>query len=323
MTLSVGIAIITHSAKKHLQRCLPPLLHSPIRPKVLLVNSSSEDGTVEEAKRIGVETLVIPRRQFNHGTTRERARLHLNCDIVIMMTPDAYATGPQMVEKLINPIAQGISTIAYARQLPHHDADPLTCFARRFNYPPISHVRGIQEVERYGIYTFFCSDACAAYSNTALESIGGFPPVLLGEDTYVTAKLLRAGHKIAYVAEATVQHSHNYTVMQEFRRYFDTGLQRRAFGSLLDAESCDSSLGKKFTKELFLYLIRHHPKLLPYAINQTLFKWIGYKVGRTCLNAPLAIRSKLSSQDYFWNSESFKENSLTSNCDLNPIQTNN
>ena len=172
MSPTVGIAIITHCAKHHLPRCLPPLLHSPLQPRVLVVNSSSCDGTVEEAERLGAETLIIPRREFNHGATRERARRHLSCDITLMMTPDAYATGPGMVEELIAPIVNGKSSIAYARQLPHHGADPLTCFSRRFNYPTKSHVRGLDDLPKHGIYTFFCSDACAAYSNAALKEIG-------------------------------------------------------------------------------------------------------------------------------------------------------
>jgi rhamnosyltransferase len=55
--LSVGVAVVTHRAREHLARCLPPLLASPLRPRVLVVNSSSGDGTVEEARRLGAEVL--------------------------------------------------------------------------------------------------------------------------------------------------------------------------------------------------------------------------------------------------------------------------
>ena len=36
--------------------------------------------------------------------------------------------------------------------------------------------------------------------------------------------MILAGYKVAYCAEATVRHSHNYTPWEEFRRYFDTGV---------------------------------------------------------------------------------------------------
>lgn len=40
---------------------------------------------------------------------------------------------------------------------------------------------------------------------------------------FMAARMIQAGYKIAYCAEASVRHSHNYTPKQEFQRYFDTG----------------------------------------------------------------------------------------------------
>ena len=71
---TVGVAVITYKAVALLPECLPALLESPLKPRVLVVNSSSGDGTVELARKMGAETLVIPRYEFNHGTTRELAR---------------------------------------------------------------------------------------------------------------------------------------------------------------------------------------------------------------------------------------------------------
>ena len=122
---------------------------------------------------------------------------------------------------------------------------PVPLFLKPFrgtlDYPEKSHIRSLQDLQQYGAYTFFCSDSCAAYSNRALEEIGGFPEVLLGEDTVVTAKLLRKGHRIAYVAEAEVFHSHAYSLLQEFQRYFDTGFARRTYQTLIEVS--DSKRG--------------------------------------------------------------------------------
>ncbi len=43
---------------------------------------------------------------MNHGYAREVSRKKLGTDIVVMMTPDAYAT-EGMLEKLIQPIVDG------------------------------------------------------------------------------------------------------------------------------------------------------------------------------------------------------------------------
>lgn len=304
--LSIGVAFITHCAKHHLPLCLPPILNSPLKPKVLLVNSSSGDGTVELAQEMGVDTLLIPRRDFNHGSTREMARAALGTDIVVMMTPDAYASGDTL-EKLVQPLIEGRASISYARQIPHKGADIFESFPRAFNYPAESQVRGLEDLKEHQVYTFFCSDSCAAYLNEALNEVGGFPSVLTGEDTVVTAMLLRKGHRVAYAADALVRHSHRYSLMQEFRRYFDTGLARATYQRVIETGRRDESRGWIFAKELTKTVAKEAPHLLPYACLQTAAKWCGYRLGRFSRRTPTWFKRRLSSQDFYWNSRDFLE----------------
>lgn len=300
---TIGVAFITYRAKTHLPFCLPPFLESPLKPRVVVVNSSSNDGTVELAKELGAETLIVPRDEFNHGTTREKARQFLNTDIVVMITPDAYAIDKHVLERLVEPIVSKKSTASYARQLPHDGADIFESFARDFNYPATSHLRSIKDINTYGVYTFFCSDSCAAYSNHALEEVGGFPSVLTGEDTVVVAKMLQKGYSVAYVAEACVKHSHRYTLWQEFQRHFDTGLARKDYDHLLQSGGRDEKRGKDYMVSLMRHLMKEKPLLLPYAVLQCIVKWMGYRIGRSSGKAPLWFKKALSSQDFYWNSK--------------------
>jgi rhamnosyltransferase len=306
MTVSVGIAIITHSAKKHLPFCLPPLLETTLNPRILVVNSSSNDGTVELAQEMGVETLIVPRVDFNHGSTREMARQQLKTDIVMMLTPDAYFQNAVGVEALVKPLIEKKAAVAYARQIPHNEADFFESFPREFNYPGESHIRSLQDIQKFGIYTFFCSNSCAAYCNAALDKIGGFESVLLGEDTLAVIKLLQSGHQIAYVSEAVVAHSHRYSLKQEFERHFDTGLARKALKSHFDqaAAGSDQARGKAYVKEMFARL-KSQPLLFPYALLHVLTKWLGYRLGSLSQNAPVWFKKFFSSQDFYWVSRDF------------------
>lgn len=306
MSLTVGVAIITHNARHHLPRCLPPFLNSPLKPRVLVVNSSSTDGTVELAQQLGAETLVIPRASFNHGATREQARLYLNTDIIIMATPDAYAIDEHALEKLIELILRGQAALAYGRQIAHDGADIFESFAREFNYPSQSHIRSLKDLNQHGSYTYFCSNSFAAYSNKALTEIGGFCPVLIGEDTVVAAKLLNAGYSIAYVAEAIVKHSHRYCLKDEFTRSFDTGLARKTYHQLISKGGKDTVRGKLYVQSLLKRLYKEKPYLIPYAIFQSCIKWLGYKLGQASLNAPHFWKKSLSAQDFYWASEESK-----------------
>jgi rhamnosyltransferase len=274
-TPSVGIAIITHNSRHHLKHCLIPLLQSPLKPKILVVNSSSNDGTIELAKELGAEVLIVPRKEFNHGTTRELARQHLNTDIVGMLTPDAYFLDQFGLGKLIEPIINKTAVVSYARQIPHANADFFETFPRNFNYPDKSHIRSLKDISEYGVYTFFCSNSCAAYSSQALDEIGGFTAVLLGEDTVAVAKLLRKGHNIAYVADAIVKHSHRYSLKDEFRRNFDIGLARKGYGNLLKAPKGDSHRGFNYALQMFKHLSKNAPIYIPYGFAHLLSKWLG------------------------------------------------
>jgi rhamnosyltransferase len=297
---TVGVAVITHCAKKHLPYCLVPLLKSKLQPRVMVVNSTSNDGTVELAEQFGAETLVIPRAEFNHGETREKARKALGTDIVIMITPDAYVVNADALEKLIEPIVNGDAAVSYGRQIAHDGAGFFERFHRDFNYPSESHVRGLEDLSVYGPYTFFCSNSFAAYSNSAMDEIGGFDHVLLGEDTVAVSKLLRRGHKIAYVADAVVQHSHAYTLEQEFRRTFDTGLARKGYQHYFEGAPSDTKRGLQYTKKMFSELSRQSPSLIPYGLTQTIVRYVAYKVGQASVHAPIWLKKKLSSQDFYW-----------------------
>lgn len=298
--MTVGIAILTLNAESLLPSCLQPLKQSALRPKILVVDSSSTDNTVSIAKEFGSDVLVIPRSEFNHGTTRELARKQLGTDVVVMLTPDAILTDESSLKHVVEPILTKRASIAYGRQIPHHSASFFEAFPRDFNYPAISQVRSIQDIKKYGVYTFFCSDSFAAYSNQALDSIGGFSRIIFGEDTIAVAKLLQHGHKIAYVAEAVVHHSHDYSLKMEFKRHFDIGYVRKQHHFLLSCQGSDNSRGVLYLKMMIKNLIKQKPHLLPYAILQTGVKWFGYQLGRRSHTLPRSIKRRLSSQPYYW-----------------------
>ena len=296
----VGVVIVTHRAREHLARCLPPLLDSPLRPRVLVVNSSSGDGTVEEARRLGAEVMVVPRREFNHGLTRELARREVRAEVVAMLTPDAYPTDAGFLERLTAPVRAGDAAIAYGRQAARAGAGLVERFGREFNYPAASNTRSLGDWRRHGSYTHFCSNACAAWSSAALDAIGGFRPTLVSEETIAAAELLRRGGRIAYVADAVVVHSHRHGLADEFARHFDIGYARERFSPLLRWRERDEVRGARFAKALLAQAWREEPASLPAVAAHLAAKWLGYRAGLLGPSLPLAVTRRLSGQDYFW-----------------------
>jgi rhamnosyltransferase len=249
---------------------------------------------------MGAEVLVVPRNEFNHGTTRELARHVLGTDIVVMMTPDARPQSPDLLTNLVRPILQGVASMAYARQVPHEGAKFFEAFPRSFNYPDRGEIRSIEDVARLGPGAFFCSNVCAAWLNSALDEIGGFSPSLSLEDVIATARLLYAGHRIAYCADAVVAHSHRYSLAQEFRRHFDTGYVRAQQRRLLFTDGGDERRGAAYGMTMMRRLVRERPWLVPYGVAHLVTKYAGYRAGYHGHRLPRGIKRNLSGQDYYW-----------------------
>ncbi|MCK5033819.1 MAG: glycosyltransferase family 2 protein [Calditrichia bacterium] len=303
--MTIGILILTYNAEEYLHSCLFPLINAGYKSNILIIDSSSKDQTQKIATELGVKIHIIPKKEFNHGATRELGRKLLGTDIVVMMTQDAFAIDDSLIEKLTNPIINKKCSIAYARQLPRKNANIFEALPREFNYTETSNIRSIDDIKKYGVYTFFCSNSCSAYLNGALDEIGGFDSVIIAEDYFAVAKLLKAGHKIAYVAEAQVEHSHFYSITQEFKRYFDTGYIKAENKWVNSIVGHAESRGMELLFELIKRLFKSNLFLIPWALFSFFIKWLGYRIGYLFYGLPPWINKILSSQPYYWDSVYF------------------
>ncbi len=269
----------------------------------LVIDSSSADGTVRRARRNGFDTLVIPRSEFNHGGTRQLGvRLLPEADIIVFMTQDALLAGPDAMARLLSAFDDERVGAAYGRQLPHRGAGPIGAHARLFNYPAWGQVRGLADRKRHGLKTIFISNSFAAYRRGALLEAGGFPPnTIMNEDTYVAGRMLLAGWKLAYRADAEVYHSHDYGYREEFRRYFDIGVfhaqspwLRRIFGAA-------EGEGRRFVLSELRYLAGRAPWLIPSALLRTGLKWLGFRLGSgSRWGLPLFLKRRFSMHRAYW-----------------------
>ena len=269
---------------------------------VLVVDSSSNDGTDFSATPAW-RSIRVSAADFNHGGTRNIALQHVpyGTEVVVFMTQDALVATHDAVHRLLSAFADPSVACAYGRQLPHANATPLAAHARAFNYPSTSRLLSLGDKERLGIKTCFLSNSFAAYRLKDLYSVGGFPSdVILGEDMTVAARLLMRGKRLAYVAEATVYHSHNYTLAKEFCRYFDTGVFHARNPWLMRSFGEAKGEGLRFVRSELAYVWRQAPAWLPVALASTFAKWVGYKLGRHEAHLPLAIKRWCSMHKGYW-----------------------
>lgn len=240
-------------------------------------------------------------REFNHGGTRQKAaEACKNYSFLVYMTQDAILADESAIRELIDTFSDPKVGCAYGRQLPHKDADIFAVKTRLFNYPPQSRVKSVADVKELGIKVSFISDSFAAYRREALEDVGGFPvDIIFGEDAYVASKMILSRWKVAYCAEAKVYHSHNYTIIQEFRRYFDTGVFHSRESWIRNSFGAAESEGMRLViSEIEDNIIR--PWKIPNVILRNGMKYLGYKLGTIEKYLPIPVKRKWSMMPFYW-----------------------
>jgi rhamnosyltransferase len=307
--LSICIVVPVRNPAKHWQQWLAGINRQvPVNP-VVLIDSSSDDGTSFTGLPVGSKVVRIQATDFNHGATRNLALEHLpvGTDVVVLMTQDAVLLNSDSVLQLTNALSQADAACAYGRQLPHLDATPLAAHTRHFNYPENDQLNSLSDRVRLGLKACFLSNSFAAYRLNDLQAAGGFPnDVILGEDMYVAAKFLLSGKRTAYVSGAIVRHSHNYTLLEEFRRYFDTGVFHARNVWLMHAFGTVQGEGLKYLRSEVRHLWHHSPRWIGAAVSHTVAKWCGYQVGRLERYLPITLKQYLSMHKAFWLQEAKK-----------------
>lgn len=300
--LSCDVIVPIWHGERYIINLLTALKNQTVQPRrVLMVDSSSMDRSVDIARENGAQVTVIPKESFNHGSTRNLA-VHLSdADVLIFMTQDALPENREFVCEILRPFEDSQVSGAYARQVPNPDAAPGEVFARHFNYPAVSHRRTLADVERLGVRAYFFSNVASAVRRRVFFEVGCFPErVPMNEDMILCSKMLSAGWAVVYAAKAVVRHSHNYSLRQQAGRYFDIGVFFSEQGSLLPSARMGGE-GLRFAFGQMLYLVRHgYFGSLIFSPIEILAKWISFKAGQRHKFLPMGLKKRWAMHDFYW-----------------------
>lgn len=244
-----------------------------------------------------LEIFHVSKKDFDHGGTRRLAVARSRTPYFICMTQDAMPMDQNLVERLMEPFAgdakapdqrqsadgsraENPVAAVYGRQAARPDCSVLEAYTRSFNYPGEDCVKSEKDLERLGIKTFFCSNVCAAYRRDIYDKLGGFEEhTIFNEDMIYAGHAVMAGYAIAYAAGAIVQHSHNYTGKQQYRRNFDLAVSQKQHPEVFAGVRSESE-GIRMVKKTARYLLTiKRPWLIVNLLWQSAWKYMGYRAG--------------------------------------------
>lgn len=301
----IACIIPTYNGCADLERLLLSLKKQTVGFDVFIVDSGSNDGTQELAKAHVENVLVISSSEFNHGGTRQMmVARNSGYEIYVFLTQDAYLEDSKAIENLIAPFEDEHVGAVCGRQLPHLDATALAKHARLFNYPEKSVTKTLADASVLGIKTPFISNSFSAYRGKALSEVEGFPEhVILSEDMYVAAKMLLAGWKVSYAGDALCRHSHNYSLKEEFCRYFDQGVFHARESWIRQTFGGAGGEGLRYMKSELRFLGVSRLYEWPFAIFRSFLKLLAYKLGQAEKFLPAGFKGKVSMHKRYWDSQ--------------------
>ncbi len=247
--------------------------------KIRYILTRSKDKTEEILKKINSTYKIIEPQEFSHSLTREKEAFESDADIVVFITQDIIIEDELWLYYLVKDIENGNCDATFSRQLCINNS--IEKYTRELNYPENSYFVTKEDVEKMQLRAFFFSDAASAISKSVFTKLNGYDnkELPISEDMYIAYKLIMDGYKIKYCADSKVIHSHNFTLKQLYKRYYDTGKFFKE-NSYLDKYKVNDS-GMKMAKYVLKRTIQDkNVKVLIKFIPNMLARFLGMKIGK-------------------------------------------
>lgn len=247
--------------------------------KISYILTESNDNTKQILNEIGAKYGEIKPEEFSHSLSREKIAMQSDADILVFITQDVEIRNDDWLEKLVEPIVNNEADASFSRQLTKFDN--IEKYTRERNYPNESYIVSKNDIERLGLRTFFFSDASSAINRKIFQSLNGYDQKDLptNEDMYIAYKLILNDYIIKYCSDSVVYHSHQFTLKQLYRRYYDTGLffSQNNYLNQYGTNKTGSGLALYILKRAFQD--RNYKVLMNFVPNM-IVRFIGMKVGQ-------------------------------------------
>lgn len=184
-------------------------------PLVLVsFENASTDGTDALMAAHAAEVHHVPAGGYVPGRVLNDAMRATRGDLVVFLNADCLVADDDWLERLIAPFADPSVAAVFGRQRPRPGGDALQARDTEAAYGD-----GTQQAR----WRHCFSMAASAVRRSVWEGMPFREDLRYSEDIDWTWRARQAGHRVQYVPDAVVYHSHDYTLGQLYRRQFGEG----------------------------------------------------------------------------------------------------
>jgi len=207
----ISLVIRCYNEEAHIGRLLSGITQQSVNDiEIILVDSGSTDATLSIASHYPAKILHIKKEDFSFGRSLNMGCEAAKGDFLVFASAHVYPLYLDWLQRLVEPFENERIACVYGKQR-GNDATKFSehqVFAKWF--PEQSDL--VQDHP-------FCNNANAAVRRSVWESLR-YDEMITGlEDLDWAKKVISAGHRIAYVADAEVVHVHEESARQVLNRY--------------------------------------------------------------------------------------------------------
>ncbi len=294
----VTIILLTRNAGNDFSRTLKKIFsQKKVNFDVLQIDSSSTDSTLSIAAEYKLKQIVIPKAEFNHGSTREMGIEQASGEIVVFLTQDAVPSSDDWLFNLVSPFKDKKVAGTFGRQLVTTSSNLYENYYYSKEFPD----RNCSWTEKnYLNAGVLFSDVNSALRRDLYLKNRYKGNILVSEDIQWAQNIIKKGYEITYVSSASVFHSHNYPLNMLFKISFDIG----AASVITETQAVTEVKGKRTFDRIV--------ERSKYMLNSSSLYWLffsliidfvrlfGFTLGKKYKAFPMYLIKKMSNYPQYW-----------------------
>lgn len=298
--IKVSIIIPTQNAGSEFDTVLKRIFEQNIKEKfeVIIIDSGSMDKTIEIAKKYPVRLIQIKPEEFGHGRTRNYGADISKGEYLVFLTQDAIPFDNNWLRYLISNLEEENVAGVYNKQISKDDANIFEKFYLNKVYPDYKIIKNLKTIKSLTLNEIRFSSGGSAIKKDVWKK-HKFDESVLFEDQAWSKDVLLSGYSIIYEPKAKVYHSHNYNIIDVFRRHFDHGV---SLNEIINDKIINvTKEGLNFIIEEILFLIKNNLWYkIPHMFIYEFSRYLGYLLGRKHNIIPKFIKRSISHHKYYW-----------------------
>ena len=211
--MKCSIIIRAFNEDKHIGKLIKGIKNQQTSAEIeiILVDSGSNDKTVEIAEKYGVIIVTIKPEEFSFGYA-----LNIGCEkatgeYLLFASAHVYPIYTNWIEKMLTPFKDENVALVYGRQTGYEKS--------KYSEKRLL-AKWFPEVSNYNQHYPFCNNANTVVRKSLWES-NKYDETLTGlEDLAWAENILKDGYHIAYESEAAIVHVHEETPKKVYNRYY-------------------------------------------------------------------------------------------------------